>query len=384
MPNVLTITVEGSADLLDAGIYGAGAVVRIQSATSEAGTYADISGTGSTPTLAIVAGTAGYPGRDPNGTTATWYRTRYESSGGARVSDWSEPFQVAAPSPTATGRYATLANVKLRLGRTDAADDGILQRYCNFVGSRIEGITGRILAPIPPFATTTSGAIAAGASTFTLATTTDLNPGDALMLGPVSGTHEHVIVSDVSGSTVTPEAPVVNAYGSGATAQRCYIFDGEPSWGGFGPQTLVMPVPNGIISLSSLEVAPTWNAASTSWALTPATDRLLRPSPLDREPGWPATQIHLSPIPSASNTYPYFAGYAAVARAVGTFGWPAIPDEIVDCAETVVIRAFQARRTGQGDMVGTTDTGQVLISRMLAAEWRDVLGRYQSKDVLII
>ena len=56
----------------------------------------------------------------------------------------------------------------------------------------------------------------------------------------------------------------------------------------------------------------------------------------------------------------------------------------MDCAETVVVRAFQARRTGQGDIVGNADTGQAVISRILAAEWRDLLTRYKQKQVDII
>ena len=287
---------------------------------------------------------------------------------------------------TAVGTYALLTNVKLRLGRavSDTADDALIQRYCDQVNSRIEGVTGRVLAPIPAVSTTLNGGISAGATSIVLISGTGLAVGDALLIGSVTGTREHVIIGAISTNTVTPESPVVNGYATGTTVQRCHIFDGEPAQGGFGAMTLVMPVPNGVNSISSLEIAPTWNARSTEWALTPSTDRLLRPSPLDREPGWPATQIHLSPIPSAGNTYPYFPGYAAVARAVGTFGWPAIPDEIADCAETVVVRAFQARRTGQGDVVGTSDTGQAIISRILASEWGQVLKRYTSREVLIV
>lgn len=281
---------------------------------------------------------------------------------------------------TATGAYATLANVRLRLGLTvsQTADDTLIQQYCDRVNSRIEGITGRILAPIAAFSTTTNGALSIGATSIVLTSATGLAVGDALMLGAVTGTHEHIIVQAISSNTVTAESATLNAYNSGVTAQRCFIFDG------YSDGTLIMPVPNGVLSLSSLEVTPTWNAASSSWASIPTTDRLLRPAPMDREPGWPATEIHLSPIPSVTNTFPYFAGYDAIARAIGTFGWPAIPDEIADCAETVTVRAYQARRTGQSDAQGTTDTGATIISRILAAEWMSVLNRYRAKDVVII
>ena len=77
-----------STTLLNAGLYGAGAVFRLQSATSANGTYADVSGTGSTPTIAIVSGTEEYDGFDPNGTSATFYRARIENAGATRLSDW--------------------------------------------------------------------------------------------------------------------------------------------------------------------------------------------------------------------------------------------------------------------------------------------------------
>jgi len=285
---------------------------------------------------------------------------------------------------TAIGTYATLTDLKARMKITDTTDDAVLQSICDQVNSLIEGITGRIVAPIPTFSTTANGAIAAGAATITIASGTGVTAGDALMLGPVSGTHEHVIVGAISGAVVTPETQPINAYASGTAIQRCHIFDGVVDTAGYGRLTLIMPVQMGIITLTSLEVAPTWNAASTSWALIPAQDRLLRPTPLDREPGWPATEIHLSPIPSADNTYPYFAGYDAIARAVGVFGWAAIPDEIVDIALTTATRAANGRMAGQQDMVGSDTLGRPVISRYLSGRDRDTLERYTSKTALIV
>ena len=75
-----------SADLLDTNMYGAGAVIRTQSATSETGTYADITGDTTVP---LVSGTESYTAHDPLGTSATWYRSRFENAGGTRLSDWS-------------------------------------------------------------------------------------------------------------------------------------------------------------------------------------------------------------------------------------------------------------------------------------------------------
>ena len=92
MANAIRLTLPvrtPSATILLTGMYGAGAVFRVQSSSSETGTFADLSGTGSTPTIPIVSGTETYTATDPGGTSATWYRARLEDSGATRASDWS-------------------------------------------------------------------------------------------------------------------------------------------------------------------------------------------------------------------------------------------------------------------------------------------------------
>lgn len=100
MANTLPLKLPQSvnaAKLLNAGMYGAAAVIRTQSSTTETGTFVDISGTGSTPTITILAGTETYDAYDPNGTSSTWYRSRFENVGGTRLSDWSAPKLAAYP-----------------------------------------------------------------------------------------------------------------------------------------------------------------------------------------------------------------------------------------------------------------------------------------------
>ncbi len=81
-------------DILDAGNYGAGAIIRLQTATTEAGTYANVTGSGSTPTKAIVSPTRLYDMWDRNGiANSSWYRVRYENAGGTITSAWSDSFQ---------------------------------------------------------------------------------------------------------------------------------------------------------------------------------------------------------------------------------------------------------------------------------------------------
>jgi hypothetical protein len=139
MANILHLQVDNPDEILNSGAYGAGALLQIQSATAEAGPFADLSGTGSTPTIPIVSGTKAYTGYDPAGTTATWYRTRYKSADALRLSDWSAAFLVGA----AEGFLVSLADVKGKLGITSTTDDEQLLDYLGEVTDDFSEYTGR-------------------------------------------------------------------------------------------------------------------------------------------------------------------------------------------------------------------------------------------------
>jgi hypothetical protein len=79
-------------DVLAVGGYGSGALIRCQWATSATGTFADLTGSGSTPTIPVVSGDRFYYGWHPNGTATTYYRVRLESTIGLPSSEWSVPF----------------------------------------------------------------------------------------------------------------------------------------------------------------------------------------------------------------------------------------------------------------------------------------------------
>ena len=109
-----------------------------------------------------------------------------------------------------------------------------------------------------------------------------------------------------------------------------------------------------------------------SYTVVPATDYFLRPLPQDRAPGWPATRIELSDL---SGEY-FHRGYSTV-RVKAVTGWPAIPDDITGIALTAVVRAWQARQSGQTDIVGNDETGAPIVSRYLSARDRDTLKAYR-------
>lgn len=84
------LNVNNAADLLDTAAYGAGAKVRLERATSEAGVYSEVT------TLALVAGTDSYTYWDGTGTPASWYRSRVSDTGGVSFSAYSDPFRSTA------------------------------------------------------------------------------------------------------------------------------------------------------------------------------------------------------------------------------------------------------------------------------------------------
>jgi hypothetical protein len=146
MANVIKVTAENADELLNAGAYGAGALIQIQSSATEAGAFVDISGTGSTPTIALVAGTYTYSGYDPNGASTTWYKTRFRNVGGTLVSDYSAAFQASAEG---SGLLASLYDLKQRLEipYTDTAQDENLLEWLRQATSFIHTFTGRVFTP---------------------------------------------------------------------------------------------------------------------------------------------------------------------------------------------------------------------------------------------
>lgn len=155
MPNIVKVIVENPDEILNTGAYAAGAVIRLQTGATETGSFADVTGTGSTPTIAVVTATRSYTGYDPNGTASSWYRTRYENAGGTRLSDWSAAFQVGDET---TGLLCSLYDVQQLLGdtSTNVNRDELILEHIRQVSRAIENYTGRWLAPRPTNPTSTA------------------------------------------------------------------------------------------------------------------------------------------------------------------------------------------------------------------------------------
>lgn len=137
--NILKITSEDADELLNTSAFGAGALIRVESATSSGGTFAEIG------TVALVAATYLYTYYDQTAATGLYYRTRYSNSGNTNRSDYSDEFQATA----ASGLYCSLYDAKQRLGiaATDTTDDENLLQFCVEATALIKGFTHRDLAP---------------------------------------------------------------------------------------------------------------------------------------------------------------------------------------------------------------------------------------------
>lgn len=196
---------------------------------------------------------------------------------------------------------------------------------------------------------------------------TDTNE-DEMLLGFISQVSSWI--RGLTGRQLSPDP---------ASGSTTYTYDG---WDSLENQRL-MQIPTGIRSVSLLEVAQYTGAPFNT---IPATDYFLRPTVQEREPGWPATELWMTDIPSVGNTTPSFPGAFANVRVTGTFGWASVPPEIADVALTAVVKAYQAKRTGSSDQVGAnSETGQIVVSRgwLDARQWH-ILNRYTVKSVEII
>lgn len=179
-------------------------------------------------------------------------------------------------------------------------------------------------------------------------------------------------------ATIASVCDQVNAYIEGYVGRplcnvgtATYTFDGYDAL-----DNRLLFVKNGLQSVTTLETA---TYTGGDYNVVPATDYFLRPSEQDRLPGWPATELLMTNIPSAGNTAPLFYNGFATVRVTGVWGFAAIPDDVAEIAEVAAVRAWQARQAGQTDQIGVTETGQPVISRTFSVRDRDTLARYRAK-----
>ena len=280
---------------------------------------------------------------------------------------------------TAIGAYATLAAAKAYLGIADSGDDTLLSAICDRVNQWIERTTGRVLAPMPNFSTTVASGATLGATTVTLASVTGLNVGDEIMFAAVTATpHESTDVLAINGSVVTLKTPLGAAYSNGTAVARVIVQDGSDAL----EDGHLMLFPRGIVTLGALEIAFYTGGA---FNLVPSSDWKLRPSGPDLSPGFPFTELWLVDIPSAGNPTPViFPGFDTVRLSGMTTGWPAMPDDIVDFANRLVVNIWKTRGAAGGDQVSVGADGSHTITRLMSATDWSLIRYYSIKSVGIV
>ncbi len=301
MANVVRVFVENPDDLLNAGMYGPGAVIQLQSGATEAGPFTDES------TVALVAGQLSYTLYDSDGTASTWYRTRYENATETNVSDWSVAFLATSDD------LCALEDAKQRLGIdvADASQDENLADWIEQASSWIRGRTHRRLSPDP------------------------------------------------------------------ASGEATFLRDGYDAIEG----GRLLPMPQGVRTISLLEVAPYTGAAFVE---IPASDYFLRPVAAERDPGWPATELWMTDIPSSANPSPYFPSGFANVRWTGEASWAVVPPEIENIALNCVVALARERGSSGGDRMTINIDGERIFERTLSFKDHQTLQRYTLREVQIV
>ncbi len=154
-----------------------------------------------------------------------------------------------------------------------------------------------------------------------------------------------------------------------------YLLDGRDAVAG----GRCMLIPIGVRAITQLQIA---QQTGGTLVTIPPTDYFIRPSSMYRLPGWPGTEIWLSDLTTGS--YPLFPTGFENVRPTMTCGWAATPDELVFEAEVLAVKVYQARKTGQADLVQNDEDGTTLITRLASADFKNLLKFYAVKELATI
>lgn len=131
-------------------------------------------------------------------------------------------------------------------------------------------------------------------------------------------------------------------------------------------------VPGGVRAVTTLKCASTTGGTKTA---ATATDYVLGPYSFLLRPGEPYQFIEFVDVTSGAwSSFP--AGYSNV-EITGTFGWNAVPADLVAIASAWAIRQWKSRAAGDADILGTTEFGEQIVSDRFPAQWRRTIDAYR-------
>jgi hypothetical protein len=325
VPNVVHIKVENPDEILNVGAYNAGAIIRLQTSATQVGGFADVSGAGSTPTIAVVTATRSYTGYDPNGIVSSWYQTRYENVGATRVSDWTPSFQVGDET---AGLLCSLYDVQQELITgpipVDANRDELILEKIAQVSAEIEGYCGRWLAPRPTNPASTM--------TLNFDVGMDTHGGDLYFAGGVYG-RELVLRNDF------------RVCGIRTLTALNIAFVSQPETGGV------------------------YSAANIA-------DVMLRPRPVA---DGPANRLVFTNANNVGSILYFYAGYNTV-QATGSFGPASVPLDIQAVAIMAAVRRYAGKGSGAATVALGPDGGVMLLANF-SPDMMKTLDRYRVPNV---
>ena len=150
------------------------------------------------------------------------------------------------------------------------------------------------------------------------------------------------------------------AIGDGGTAIRTYDSDGSDR----------LFIRGGVNSITTLEVA---DQTGGTYTAVGTASYVIRPHTYERPTGWPGWYVQLTDVASETFT----AGYDTVRITPGTaWGFTATPQELSRIADIMGVRMFQARKSGETLLVGTSEFGQTIVRFLPEPEYRDILDHY--------
>ncbi|MDP9145915.1 MAG: hypothetical protein M3N43_14700 [Actinomycetota bacterium] len=146
----------------------------------------------------------------------------------------------------------------------------------------------------------------------------------------------------------------------GPVPSAVYLFDGSDA-----PNSQTLDVYRyGVRAVSLLELA---SQTGGSYSTMAATEYFLRPTPTSQ---YPATRIYL-------NTGQRFSSGYDTIRVTMTAGFPVVPDDVRAVAINIATRAWHGRQSGMADVVGSTETGAPIVTKIIAPEFKATLDRYR-------
>lgn len=131
-------------------------------------------------------------------------------------------------------------------------------------------------------------------------------------------------------------------------------------------------IPGGIRTLTTLELRETSGGA---WSTVTAADVLLRPHASARLPGLEADRIVFVDVPTGS--YSRFYTGREMVRVTGTFGPAEPPASLVRIADTIGVWLYQSQQAGSAGIIGSLDTGEIVVNRVLTPLDFHTIRRYR-------